>query len=93
MRLETACGAGVVPWDYALSTKEKKRKEKEMKLDSSWDSRVTQEMVDGFVDSPESPAATSSAGRKRDLRETFVRFPNCRLGPPPRSNPQEIAVD
>ncbi|KAK5958794.1 hypothetical protein OHC33_000637 [Knufia fluminis] len=35
-----------VPWDFGLSTKDKKKKEKSMKLDGSWDNRVTQEQID-----------------------------------------------
>lgn len=36
----------LVAWDFGLNTKEKKKKEKTMKLDGSWDDRITQEMVD-----------------------------------------------
>lgn len=35
-----------VAWDHGLSAKEKKKKEKEMRLDFTWDDRITQEMLD-----------------------------------------------
>ncbi|KAK5091170.1 hypothetical protein LTR05_001350 [Lithohypha guttulata] len=36
----------LVAWDFGLNTREKKKKEKEMRNDHTWDTRVTQEMVD-----------------------------------------------
>lgn len=34
------------PWDYNLTSKEKKRKERQMRLDGTWESRLTQKMID-----------------------------------------------
>lgn len=36
----------LVVWDFGLNTKDKKKKQKQMQLDGTWDNRVTQEMVD-----------------------------------------------
>lgn len=36
----------LVAWDFGLSSTDKKKKSKQMKLDGTWDGRVTQEMVD-----------------------------------------------
>jgi len=35
-----------VPWDFGLSPKDKKKKEKQMKIEGTWDNRLTQEKID-----------------------------------------------
>lgn len=46
----------LVAWDHNLNVKEKKAKQKQMKLEGSWESRVTQEMVDAAAAETEAAA-------------------------------------
>lgn len=39
----------LVPWDHGLTTKEKRKKEKQLRLDRLWDDRLTQEKIDETI--------------------------------------------
>lgn len=39
----------LVPWDYMLTAKEKKKKKTDMMFDGSWDDRLTQEKIDQMI--------------------------------------------
>lgn len=76
-----------IPWDYGLTTKEKKKKEKAMKLDGTWEERVT-EIIE-TVPEDNWTANFEFSGRrskKQEAWEAFTHQSAYALAPPPRTN-------
>jgi len=73
-------------WDYGLSMKEKKKKERKMKLDGTWDSRVKQEDMEQ-ANELTNPFDFSSEWSKRQAAwSTFTRNSKYAPAMPPRAN-------
>lgn len=71
-------------WDRGLSSKEKKKKEKEMRAGGIRDSRITQETVDEAAFCSVDPVACVVAYGKQELWNRFTNHADLGLQPPPR---------
>lgn len=81
------------PWNYGLSAKESKDKEKTMRLLGMWQHRITYEDSEEFNTVSCSPHKPVHCGRKKDMWKAFIQPSSLTLAPPPRKSSREITVD
>lgn len=93
MALEVKCETVDFSWDHGLTKVEKKRREKEMRMNNTWHDRLTQEAIDESAASPKRRSVSGGLGGKQKLWESFMPHPDLDMGPPPRKNPEAINVD
>ncbi|KAK5077832.1 hypothetical protein LTR64_003768 [Lithohypha guttulata] len=79
-----------VPWDHGLSTKEKKKKEKTMRVEGTWNDQVVQDNTALFNNWAFSDNVCHKRSKKQELWDLFTSSCDDRLAAPPRVN---VAAD
>jgi len=77
---------GLHPWDYGLSPMMKRRKQKEMILDGTWDSRITHEDMVQAEEATRVHEFNPEQSKRQAVWSKFTRRSNYTLAMPPRAN-------